>query len=162
MYSWGGQNFSCIRRTKFLASSSNRLNINGWRRKPTVLPIKCCFPRTTTTTSTAFSPISSRNHSPAVHRRQWRHHRSGTLGHQQKHLHQGTRRSNQLNYSQKAIWNMANTTLSNSSGPKPKPFRLLVHGGPGTGKSFLAVCIQEAATALKFHTGMLLHWHSSQ
>ncbi len=73
-----------------------------------------------------------------------------------QHLSQGRRLSDKLNVSQKAIWNLANAyfekfrRFKDGKGPKPKPFHLLVHGGPVTGKSFLAECIQEAATALQF------------
>jgi hypothetical protein len=73
-----------------------------------------------------------------------------------KDVPEGTRLSDKLNPNQKIIWNMANyyfdklRKFKDGQLAKPKPFHLLIHGGPGTGKSFLAECIQESATEHKF------------
>jgi hypothetical protein len=40
-------------------------------------------------------------------------------------------------------------------GPKPAQLRIILHGGPGTGKSFLAKCIKELANESHFTIGCL-------
>ncbi|KAI9565127.1 hypothetical protein GHT06_008898 [Daphnia sinensis] len=75
-----------------------------------------------------------------------------------KNVSEGTRLSDQLNQNQKIIWNLVNDyfdkliKFKDGQLAKPTPIHLLVYGGPGTGKSFLAECIQESATAHKFTT----------
>ncbi len=73
----------------------------------------------------------------------------------------GQRLSDQLNHTQRKIWNKVTNyfqqLVESRAGrrPKPKPLRLLVHGGPGTGKSFLAECIHQAATDLNLEIGCI-------
>ncbi len=73
-------------------------------------------------------------------------------------LPQGKKMSDQLNSSQKNIWVEATEYLKEvkeyreGKRYKPNPIYLLVHGGPGTGKTFLAQCIYEEAHDL--HLGM--------
>lgn len=69
--------------------------------------------------------------------------------------------SEKLNKSQKAIWMRIQHYFQelrkyrDGCGTKPKPIRLMVHGGPGTGKSFLAKCINELALEYRFTIGCI-------
>ncbi len=69
--------------------------------------------------------------------------------------------SDKLNKSQRAIWIKVQSYFQmlrkykDGFGTKPTPIHLLVHGGPGTGKSFLAKCIYEVALKYQFTIGCI-------